>query len=41
MPNSVSMRGSSQLQRNNVQLSEDPGLTVLAQSNGCTNGVID
>lgn len=41
MPNGVSMRGSSQLQRNNVQLSEDSGLTVLAQSNGCTRGVID
>ena len=41
MPNSVSMRGSSQLQRNNVQLSEDPALTTLAQSNGCTRGVID
>jgi len=41
MPNSVSMRGSSQLQRNNVQLTEDPGLTALAQSNGCTLGVID
>jgi len=41
MPNGVSMRGSSQLQRNNVQVSEDPGLTALAQSNGCTNGVID
>ena len=41
MPNGISMRGSSQLQRNNVQLTEDPGLTALAQSNGCTNGVID